>query len=120
MLDIFYISIFNYYKKRLGKRSLTIALLYISLLELAVILALAAFFKAFASQMKIIILSNTKFWVLFGLVALFVVFKNWLRYTGRKRNILNAKLKGKSTSIYLLWLLPFACITIGFILLQVV
>ena len=120
MLDIFYISIFNYYKKRLGKRSLTIAFLYINFLELSIILAFGAFFKAFASQMRIVILSSTKFWVLFGIIALFVVFKNWLRYTGRKRNILNAKLKDKATSIYLLWLLPFSSLAIGFILLQVV
>lgn len=118
MLDTYYISIFNHYKKTLGKRSFAIALLYIILLELAIILALAAFFLAFANQMKMDVMSQTKFWVLFGLVTLFVVFKNWMKYNGKKRNVLNAKLKTKSMSIYLLWLLPFGCFVIAFILLQ--
>ena len=119
MLDTFYISIFNYYKKRLGKRSLRLALLYINFLEMSITLALAAFFMAFASQMKILLVSSTKFWVLFSLVTLFIVFKNWMRYNGKKRNVLNAMSKGKQTSIYLLWLLPMGCFTIAFILLQV-
>ncbi len=119
MLDTFYISIFNNYKKTLGKRSLTIALLYINFLELSIILALAAFFMAFASQMKMLVMSPTKFWILFALITLFVIFKNWMRYNGKKRNILNAKSKNIRTSIYLLWFLPFGCLAIAFILLQV-
>ncbi|WP_299121706.1 hypothetical protein [uncultured Winogradskyella sp.] len=119
MLDTFYISVFNYYKKTLGKRSLTIALLYIDFLELSIILAFAAFFKAFASQMRILVMSTTKFWVLFAAISLFVIFKNWMRYNGKKRNILNAKSKSKRASIYLLWFLPFGCLSIAFILLQV-
>ena len=120
MLDTFYISIFNYYKKTFGKKSLGLALLYINFLELSIILALAAFFLAFANQMKLLIMSSTKFWVLFALVAIFVVFKNWMRYNGKKRIILNAKLKGQTTSIFLLWILPLGCLTLAIILLQVV
>jgi H+/Cl- antiporter ClcA len=119
MLDHYYISVFNHYKKSLGKRSLTIALTYIIVLELSIILALAAFFMAFASQMRMTVMSSTKFWILFALVALFVLFKNWMRYNGKKRNVLNAKTKAKRTSIYLLWLLPLGCYIISFILLQV-
>jgi hypothetical protein len=119
MLDTFYISIFNYYKKTLGKKSLGLSLLYINFLELSIVLALGAFFMAFASQMKLLVMSSAKFWVLFTLVAVFIVFKNWMRYNGKKRNVLNAKIKGNTTSIYLLWFLPFGCLTIAFILLQV-
>ena len=119
MLDNYYISVFNYYKKSLGKRSLTLALLYINLLELSILLALGTFFMAFVKQMRVLTISSTKFWVLFGIVALFVIFKNWMRYNGKKRNVLNAKLKAKSTSIYLLWFLPIGCLIIAFVLLQV-
>tara|TARA_R110002111_G_scaffold252638_2_gene317594 strand:- start:5909 stop:6172 length:264 start_codon:yes stop_codon:yes gene_type:complete len=86
---------------------------------MSIILALASFFIAFAGQMKMLVMSSTKFWVLFTLIAIFVIFKNWMRYNGKKRNVLNAKLKPKHTSIYLLWLLPFGCLAIAFILLQV-
>lgn len=119
MLDRYYITVFNHYKKTLGKRSLTIALLYINALELSITIALAAFFMAFASQMKMQVMSSTKFWVLFTLIALFIVSKNWMRYNGKKRTILNAKSKRNNTSIYLLWLLPIGCFAIAFIMLQV-
>ena len=118
MLDRFYISIFNHYKKRLGKRSIKLALVYINLLELSVVLVLAAFFKAFASQMKMVVMSATKFWVLYVLIAAVVIFKNWMRYNGKKRTILNAKLKTKGTSLFILWLLPIASILMAVILLQ--
>ncbi len=119
MLDHYYISVFNHYKKTLGKRSLTLALLYINLLELSILFALAAFFKAFASQMRVLTIASTKFWILLGIVSLFIIFKNWMRYNGKKRNVLNAKLKAKSISIFLLWFLPIGCLLIAFVLLQV-
>lgn len=118
MLDTFYISIYNHYKKLLGKRSLRIALFYINILELSLLLALTAFIMAFATQMKMDVMSSTKFWILFALISAFVIFKNWMRYNGKKRMILNAKHKSKSHSIFILWLLPFGSLAIGLILLQ--
>jgi hypothetical protein len=118
MLDTFYISVFNYYKKRFKKRTIAIALFYINVLEISIYLALGSFFLAFANQMKIVTMSLQKFSLLFGLVSIFIVFKNWMRYNGKKRNILNAKPKVKY-SISIIWLLPFACIGLAFILLQV-
>ncbi|RED44583.1 hypothetical protein DFQ10_103270 [Winogradskyella eximia] len=119
MLDNYYITIFNHYKKVFGKKSITIALLYINALEISIALALGAFFMAFASQMKISVMSSSKFWVLFTLIALFIISKNWMRYNGKKRTILNAKSKRIDTSISLLWLIPIGCLTMAFILLQV-
>ncbi|MCB0400423.1 MAG: hypothetical protein KDD26_12590 [Winogradskyella sp.] len=118
MLANFYINIFNYYKKHFGKRTNRIALIYINLLEVSIYLALATFFLAFSSQMNIVTIAMYKFWVVFGLVSIFIIFKNWMRYNGRKRNIINAKLKARYP-IYLLWVLPLACFSLAFILLQV-
>ncbi|MFK7834536.1 MAG: hypothetical protein AB8B52_14785 [Winogradskyella sp.] len=119
MLDRYYITVFNHYKKTLGKRSLAIALVYINFLEVSFVLALATFFMAFAKQMKMDLMSATKFWVLMVLILLFIIAKNWMRYNGKKRIILNAKLKRTDISIYLLWLLPVGCFLIAFILLRV-
>ncbi|NRD18773.1 hypothetical protein HNV08_01835 [Winogradskyella eckloniae] len=119
MLDKFYITILNHYKKNLGKHSLKIALMYINLLELSITMALGAFFLAFAKQMKMQIMTTTKFWILITLIALFIIFKNWMRYNGKKRVILNAKSVRINTSIVLLWLIPIAGYLITFILLQV-
>lgn len=118
MLDSYYISVFNYYKKRFKRQSHKIALLYINLLEVSLCLALGSFFLAFANQMKIVTMSLSKFWLIFGLISTFIVFKNWMRYNGKKRNILNAKAKTKH-SIYLIWLLPFACTGLAFIFFKV-
>lgn len=119
LFDEFYITIFNHYKKALGKRSIKVALLYINLLKLSIAFALAAFFLAFAKQMKMQIMSDTKFWVLMTLLSFLIVFMNWLRYNGKKRTILNAKSKRSSLSIYLLWIIPLGCIAISVILFQV-
>ena len=119
MLDIYYISIFKHYKKAFGKKSISIALFYINALEISIILVLGAFLKAFATQMKITVMSTTKFWVLFVLIALFVISKNWMRYNGKKRTILNAKAKPNTMPIYLLWIIPVGCITLALILLKV-
>ncbi|MCA0131129.1 hypothetical protein [Winogradskyella alexanderae] len=119
MLDNFYIAILKYYKTGFRRKSLTIALFYINFLELAILLLLGTFFLAFAKQMKLATMSSTKFWWLFILVSVFVVFKNWMRYNGKKRNVLGVKTKGKLMSIYLLWILPFASLILAFILYQV-
>ncbi|WP_299525315.1 hypothetical protein [Winogradskyella sp.] len=119
MLDRYYISVFNHYKKKLGKQSLRIAMFYINLLELSILLALAAFFVAFTNQMRFLNVSSSKFWTIFVIISVFVVFKNWMRYNGKRRTVLNAQLKGKTTSIYLLWFLPLGCLIIAFALLQV-
>jgi len=118
MLDNFYISVFNFYKARLGKRTNRIALFYINFLEVSIYFLLGSFFLAFASQMNIIRIVISKFWILFGLISAFIIFKNWMRYNGKKRNILKAKVKTKQ-SIYLLWLLPIGCLILALILLQV-
>ncbi|QXP80436.1 MULTISPECIES: hypothetical protein [Winogradskyella] len=117
--DTYYISIFNHYKKALGKKSISIALFYINALEVSIILVLGAFLKAFATQMKMTVMSSTKFWVLFVLIALFVISKNWMRYNGKKRTILNAKAKPNTMPIYLLWIIPAGCIMLALILLKV-
>ena len=119
LLDSFYITIFNHYKKALGKKSIKVALLYINLLELSIAFALAAFFLAFAKQMKMQLMSDTKFWVLITLLSFFILFMNWMRYNGKKRTILNANSKRVNLSIYLLWIIPLGCFTIAIILFQV-
>ncbi len=120
MLDQFYITIFNHYKKKFGKKSLSIALFYINFLELALLLVIGLFFMAFATQMKLTVMSLHKFWILFSIVSLFIIFKNWMRFNGKRRNVLNAKLKAKKTSILLIWLLPIGCLTLAFVLFQAI
>ncbi|MBL85602.1 hypothetical protein [Winogradskyella sp.] len=119
MLDNFYISVFNSYKARLGKRANRVALFYINLLEISIYLAFGAFSLAFANQMNIATITMFKFWVIIGLVTLFIMFKNWMRYNGKKRNVLKAKSRTKTPSVILLWLLPLGGIILSIVFLQV-
>ncbi len=120
MLDRFYIAIYNYYKPSLGKRSARLALIYINFLELSLLLVGTSFFKAFASQMHMTRIEASKFWLVFGLVGLIICFKNWIRFNGKKRTVLNAQRKGPKPSMYLLWFLPIACLGLAAIFLKVV
>ncbi|APY09639.1 hypothetical protein BWZ20_08330 [Winogradskyella sp. J14-2] len=118
MLDLYYITVFNYYKRSFKRQSHRIALFYINLLEISIYSALGAFFLAFSKQMKLVTMSLSKFWILFVLISTFIVFKNWMRYNGKKRNVLNAKSRTKR-SIFFIWFLPLACLGLTFIFFQV-
>lgn len=116
-----FFSVFNYYKKKNNKNANTIAVRYISFLEVAAAFVLGSFFAVFLKQMKVTSITNTSFLVLFVIVAVIITFKNYMKYGGRSRKALNAKqLKQKplNYSISLLWVLPIACFALGFILLQ--
>ena len=122
LFDQFYFNVFNYYKAKLKKRSITIAVLYITVLQLSIILLLGVFFAAFFRQMNVDTMKPDKAWVLFSIVSILIYFKNWIQFSGRKRSVMNAKLskrKSKHFNIWLLWLLPICCIALSIILMQV-
>ena len=68
-------------------------------------------------------MSADKAWTLFVLVVIFIFFKNWMYYGGRKRKVLNAKrIKNKKLTynIYMLWFLPIVILALTLVLLQAV
>ncbi len=122
VFDQFYFNVFNHYKARYKRRANTLAVFYISFLQLSIILVLGVFFAAFFNQMNVDTISSQKAWTLFIITSFIVYFKNWIQYSGRKRSVMNAKLnrnKSRQYNIWLLWLLPICCITLSIILLQV-
>lgn len=117
MLDQLYISFLNIIKQRFGKAALTMALAYISFLEISLMLLFGMFFAAFGRQMNIPLMSSLKGWTLFVLLSFFIITKNWLRYNGKKRLILKAKSTKKHNFIVLV-LLPLVCLLLAFIFYQ--
>jgi len=106
-----------------NKKANNIATAYISVLQSALILLLGVFFAGFFNQMNVNTLSQDKAITLFVLACVFIFFKNWMQYAGRKRKVLNAKmLKSKSLgyNIWLIWLLPLVCLGLSFIIYQAV
>ena len=123
VFDQFVLSVFNHYKPVFKTKANIIAVVYISLLQSSILLLLGVFFAAFFQQMKVSTMSSDKAWILFGVSVIGIYFKNWINYSGKKRTLLNAKrTKQKHTNynVWILWLIPLACISLAILLLQVV
>ncbi|TYB76023.1 hypothetical protein ES676_06110 [Bizionia saleffrena] len=123
VLEQFFFSVFSHFKGQFKQKANTIALVYISALEIAIMFVLGCFFAAFLSQLNSDVMSSDKGWTLFVLIAIGIHFKNWIKYGGKKRKVMNAKFNRKKTAehnIVLLLLLPFICLGFGLLLLQAV
>lgn len=120
--DTLFYNIFFYYKPKLKQRATSIAVVYVTLLQWSILLLLGVFFAGFFRQMNMVTMSASKAWTLFVLIAVFIYFKNWMQYTGKRRMMINAKMnkkKSKSTyNVYLLWLLPIAILGLTYVVFQ--
>tara|TARA_B110000902_G_scaffold264474_1_gene346076 strand:- start:6566 stop:6943 length:378 start_codon:yes stop_codon:yes gene_type:complete len=118
-----YFTVFNHFKARYKQKANSIALYYVSILQIALLLLGGIFFTKFLEQMKVVVMSSTNSVVLFCLIALFIHFKNWVNYSGRKRRVLNAKLTNKKDlgySMFILLVLPVGIISLSILLLKTV
>jgi len=116
-----YRTVFNRFKGRFKQKANTIALYYVSVVEIALILLLGVFFIKFLDQMKVVVMSGSNAWLLFVMTAVFIHFKNWVSYSGRKRRVLNAKLsnkKGLEYSLFILIVLPIGIIGLSLLMLK--
>ncbi|MFK7783321.1 hypothetical protein [Psychroserpens sp.] len=119
--DSLFFSVFNHYKATYKQKANTIAIVYLSLLQIALILVLGVFFSIFLEQMHVNTFSASKGWTLFIIISVFIYFRNWIVYSGRKRKVLNAKSNKNKQPIYsicLLWLLLLGCYLLAIILLN--
>jgi len=123
IFDTLFYSVFKHYKDAKSKKANQIATLYISVLQCTLVLLLGVFFAGFFNQMHVDAIAQDKAIILFVLTCIFIFFKNWMQYAGRKRKVLNAKMLKKKTARYnilMLWLLPIACIGLAIIIYQAV
>ncbi|WP_298238703.1 hypothetical protein [uncultured Algibacter sp.] len=123
VFDEFFYTVFSFYKNNHKQKANSIAIVYISFLQGTLLLLLGVFFAGFFRQMNMVTMSSTKAWGLFVLAMVFIYFKNWMQYTGKRRMMINTKMikkKSKTHNIYLLWLLPFAVLGLTYIVYQAV
>ena len=116
-----YITVFSRFKGRFKQKANSIALYYISVVEIALLLLLGVFFIKFLDQMKVVFMTGADAWLLFIMTAVFIHFKNWVNYSGRKRRVLNAKLsskKGLEYSSFLLIVLPIGIVGLSLLMLK--
>ncbi|MBN2867149.1 MAG: hypothetical protein JXK08_00620 [Flavobacteriaceae bacterium] len=118
--DHFFFAIFSAFKPKFKQKANSIALIYISLLQIALFFVTGTFFVTFLSKMHIKTMSNSNIWTLFIIFSIIIHLKNWMKYNGKSRKVLNAKFN-KSKNNYntsILLLLPIGCIILGLILLK--
>ena len=121
IFDQLFFAIHSYYKISYKRKASTIAVFYISLLQISLILLLGSFFAGFFRQMHVETLTSNNGWTLFIVISFVIYFKNWMSYNGRTRMIKNAKMSHKKKlgyNIILLWLLPIANTLLAIILLN--
>lgn len=121
LFDHFVFNMFQYYKPKYKAKANSISIAYITLLHASLLLLLGVFFSVFLRQMNVDMMSAKKAWTLFSLIIMALYFYNWMSYSGRKRRVLNAKStkkKAQQYNIWVLWILPFACIFLSIVLLQ--
>ncbi|AEH00650.1 hypothetical protein [Lacinutrix sp. 5H-3-7-4] len=109
------------FKLRYKRKANTIALIYTSVLQIAIVFLLGCFFAAFFNQMNYNAISSDKVWVLFIIAAIIIHVKNWLKYNGKTRKIMNAKFtkkKAPNHNFGLLIALPFICFVLAIVFLQ--
>jgi hypothetical protein len=119
--DALFFSVFNHYKPTHKQKANTIAIVYISLLQIALILVLGLFFSIFLEQLHVNTFSASKGWTLYFMISVFIYFRNWTVYSGRKRKVLNAKTNKNKQPVYniwLLWTLLLGCVLLGIVLLN--
>ena len=116
-----YLTVFTRFKGRFKQKANTIALFYTSALQIALLFLGGVFFIKFLEQMKVVVMSGSNAWLLFIMTAVFIHFKNWVNYSGRKRRVLNAKLSNKKSleySLFMLIVLPVGIIGLALLMLQ--
>jgi len=124
VFDSLFFNVFEHYKPTKKKKANTIAMYYITSLQCSLLLLSGIFVSAFLNEMNSVTLSPGNTWTLFVMACIFIIFKNWIQYSGKKRKVLNAKFnskkKSESYNIWLLWGLLISCIVLSITILIVI
>jgi len=119
--DLLFFTVFTAFKTRFKQKANSIALLYISALQIALVFVSGVFIATFLTKMNASTISSDKAWILFAIISFIIHIQNWLKYNGKTRKVLNAKFnrsKPSKHNLGLLLSLPFVCVLLGVILLQ--
>ncbi len=123
LFDILFYNVFSHYKVNYKQKANNIAVMYVSILQCALLFLLGVFFAGFFRNMSMTTMSQDKAWTLFVLLTIFIVFKNWMQYTGKRRMMVNAKMirkKKELYSIWLLWFFPVAVLGLTYVVSQAI
>lgn len=120
--DQLYLSVYLKTKASFPKKAKQFARRYVSILQIEILLLLGIFVFKFSKQMKLIIIDSNSFYILFVGITGFILFKNWMKYNGKKHNILwsnTSKRIPRPYSLLHLISFPILIFTLSAILLRV-
>ena len=122
LFDQFYISVYQIIKKYNPRSAARVARFYVSLLQIGLFLLSGVFFMKFCEQMKLTFLTPPNAWLLFVGISLFIMFKNWMGYNGKKRSILFSKASKRASqhSFFTLLIFQFLVYGLTFVVLKAV
>ena len=95
LFDQLYISVFRQLKNHRLKCAAIYACYYVSIFQIGLCLTLGVFLMKFCKQMNINFLNPGNAWFVFTFLAVFLIFKNWMYYNGKKRSVLFSMLSTK-------------------------
>ncbi len=124
IFDVLFYNVFQHYKPTQKKKANSIALYYINILQCTLLLILGIVITTVLNDTNISTMSSGNAWTLFILACLFLIFRNWIQYSGKKRKLLNVKFNSKKKpelyNIWLLWALLVSAIILAIAMLTTV
>ncbi len=122
IFDVLFYNVFQHYKPTKKKKANTIALNYINSLQCTLLLIVGIVITTILNKTNASTMSTGNAWTLFILACIFLIFRNWIQYSGKKRKILNVKLNSKKKpelyNIWLLWTLLASAIILAIAMLS--
>ncbi len=116
-----YLYIFSVYKDKYKQNANSIALVYISILQISLVFLSGVFLAVFLNQMHVRFMTLNKAVTVFVILGIIIHFANWMGYGGKSRKELNAKyakIVKPKYSIRILLSLPFFAVIFAIILLN--
>ena len=122
IFDILFYNVFQHYKPTKKKKANTIALYYINLLQCTLLLISGVIITTVLNEINASTMSSGNAWMLFILSCIFLIFRNWIQYSGKKRKMLNIKFNSKKKperyNIWLLWALLASAMVLAMAMLS--
>ncbi len=124
IFDVLFYNVFQHYKPTQKKKANSVALYYINILQCTLLLIVGIVITTVLKDTNISTMSSGNAWTLFILACLFLIFRNWIQYSGKKRKLLNVKFNSKKKpelyNIWLLWALLVSTIILAIAMLTTV
>lgn len=120
-IDHLFFNCFDHYKKgAYRKKANAIAVLYITVVEASLLLVLSVVFSGFLQRLHVPTITPGRAWILFIVAAWVLYFKNEIKFSGKKRKVMNAnRTKKTSYGIVTLWLIPVVAVFLSILFLRV-